>query len=213
MAAAPAGAAFLAYVVFGRGAGSSAVYGGQVTALTGSAGFKLSQFLSTFWNFYLGKFLSLHENIGPSWGYRQVFIEQFYGAFGSLEVAFHKGANDVMQALSAVGLLGLFAALVARWRQLRRAWPVVAVMLALLLTMVVFLHYVNYRSLLNDGGTSVLLVGRYLLPMVSLFGLAIAFTAGALPRRFGPVAAAVILGIGVVVSLTGIGFTMVRFNA
>jgi 4-amino-4-deoxy-L-arabinose transferase-like glycosyltransferase len=213
LAAAPVGIAILAYSLFGRGAGSSSLYGGQVGELTAKAGFSFGQLLATTWNFYFEKFLSLHENIGPSWGYRQVFIEQFYGAFGSLEVVLPKHFSDVMQGLSAVGVAGLICAVVVRWRALRRGWPVVSVLLALLVTTLAFLHYTNYRALLNDHGTAVLFVGRYLLPMVALFGLAIAFTAGSLPRRIGPLAAAAILAIGVVVSLVGVGFTMYRFYA
>jgi TRAP-type C4-dicarboxylate transport system permease small subunit len=98
-------------------------------------------------------------------------------------------------------------------RELARAWPVLAVLVALLLTQIVFLQYVNYRSLLNDAGTEVLFVGRYLLPMIALFGLAITFTVDSLPHRLGPPVAAVILGGGVLVTLTGIGLTAFRFYA
>jgi hypothetical protein len=210
---APIGVAILAYFLFARGSGASALYGGQITQLTTRAGFKLSQFLSTFWNFYFEKFVSLHENIGPRSGYRQVFIERFYGGFGSLEVTLPSGLTGVLQGLSALGLVGLGAATVVRRRELSRAWPAVAVLVSMLVTTIVFLHYVNYRALLDDGGTNVLLVGRYLLPMVSLFGLAIAFTTGSLPRRLGPLAAAAILAIGVLPSFTGIGLTMYRFYA
>jgi hypothetical protein len=210
---APLGVALLAYVLFARGAGTSSLYGGQVGELTTKAGFKLGQFLSTFWNFYFEKFAALPEHLGPKWGYRQVFIEQFYGAFGSEEVTITKRGSDIMQALSAIGLVGLLAAIVVRRRELVRAWPVVVVLLTLLVTQIVFLQYTNYRALLDDGGTRVLLVGRYLLPMVALFGLAIAFTAGALPRRWGPPVGAAILAVGVIASLAGIGITTFRFDA
>ena len=89
----------------------------------------------------------------------------------------------------------------------------VVVMLAMLLTTVVFLHYVSYRALLTNNGSDPLIVGRYLLPMVALFGLAIAFTLGALPRRLGPLLGALVLALGVLLSLGGIGITIVRFYA
>lgn len=210
---APVGVAFLAYFLFARGPGTSSLYGGQVGELNTKTGFKLGQFLSTTWNFYFEKLASLREHLGPKYGYRQVFVETFYGFFGSLDTALTKRVYDVLRDLSTFGVLGLCAAVTVRWRQLRRAWPVVVVMLALLLTMIVFLHYVNYRALLVNGGQRTLMVGRYLLPMVALFGLAIAFTAGTLPRRWGPLLGAAILGLGAVLFITDIALTTSRFYA
>lgn len=210
-AVATVGAAFVAYLAFGRGGGS--LYGGQITELNSGASFSLRQFLSSVYQFYLPRLRSLQPRVGPEYGYKQVYIDSFYGTFGSLEVKFKERIYDVLQALSAVGLAGLYTAVVVRRRQLWSAWPAVAVLLALLLTNVFFLHYVSYRALLSNAGSDPLIVGRYLLPMVSLFGLAIAFTAGTLPRRLGPLTAAVILALGVLLSLAGIGITMVRFYA
>ena len=203
--------ALLAYVLFGRST-SGSLYGGQVHELN-SGHFNVKQFLSSIYQFYLPRLPSLRPRIGPEYGYRQVFIDTFYGTFGSLEVTFKQRVYDVMQVLSALGLLAFYTACVARWRRLRQGWPTVLVLLALLVTTLSFLHYVSYRALLGNGGTDPLITGRYLLPMVSLFGLAIAFTVGSLPRRAGPLVGAVILSIGVLLSLGGIGITMARFYA
>jgi hypothetical protein len=210
---APVGAAFVAYFLFARGAGTSSLYGGQISELNAKTGFKLGQFLSITWNFYFEKLASLHEHFGPKYGYRQVFIQTFFGHFGSLDTAIPKRATDLLRDLSALGVLGLSAAVAVRWRQLRRAWPVVVVLLALLLTTIVFLHYVNYRALLESGGVRALLVGRYLLPMICLFGLAIAFTVGSLPRRWGPLVGAAILALGGLSFITSIAVTTTRFYA
>jgi 4-amino-4-deoxy-L-arabinose transferase-like glycosyltransferase len=211
-AAATVGAALTAYLLFGRASGGGSLYGGQVTELN-SGSFNLRQFLSSIYQFYFPRLPSLHSRIGPEYGYRQVFIDTFYATFGSLEVTFRQRIYDMLQVLSAIGLLGLYTACVVRWRALRRAWPSVTVMLTLLLTTIFFLHYVSYRALLGDGGSDPLIVGRYLLPMVSLFGLAIAFTVSSLPRRAGPLLAAAILSVGVLLSLGGIAITAARFYA
>ncbi len=58
-----------------------------------------------------------------------------------------------------------------------------------------------------------MIVGRYLLPMVSLFGLAIVFTVGTLPRRIAPLVGGAILALGLLLSLAGIGITAARFYA
>jgi hypothetical protein len=209
------GGAFLAYVAFGRsgaGVGGGATYGGQVRELN-SGSFNLGQFLSSIYQFYLPRLPSLHPRIGPEYGYRQVFIDTFYGTFGSLEVVFKQRVYDALQVLSAIGLVGLYTACVARRRALASAWPSVAAMLALLLTLLLFLHYASYRALVANGGTDPLIVGRYLLPVVSLFGLAIAFTVSALPRRLGPLVGGAILALGALLSLAGIGMTAARFYA
>jgi hypothetical protein len=205
------GVAFVAYALFGRAAGSRSLYGGQVTELNSGGGFSLRQFLSSIYQFYFPRLRALRPRIGPEYGYRQVFIESFYGVFGSLEVKFKDRFYDALQVLSALGLLGLNVAVVIRRRRLWESWPVVVVMVSLLLTSVLFLHYVSYRALLGNGGSDPLITGRYLLPIVSLFGLAIAFTVGALPRRLGPLAGATVLAVGVLLSLAGIGITMTRF--
>jgi hypothetical protein len=212
-AVATVGAGFLAYVLFGRAGGGGGLYGGQVSELNSGTSFNLRQFISSIYQFYFPRLPGLRPRIGPEYGYRQVYIDTFYGTFGSLEVTFKATVYDALQVLSALGLIGLYTAVVARWRRLWRSWPVVLVMLSLLVTTIFFLHYVSYRALLGNGGTDPLIVGRYLLPMVSLFGLAIVFTVGSLPRRVGPLVGAAILAAGVLLSLTGIGITMTRFYA
>jgi hypothetical protein len=204
--------AIAAYALLARSTGGSSLYGGQASELN-QGSFNLRQFLSSIYQFYFPKLASLQPRIGPAYGYRQMFIETFYATFGSLEVRFKPRIYDALQVLSAVGLVGLYTACVARIRVLLRAWPVVTVMLSLVLTLIVFLHYVSYRALLGNGGSDPLIVGRYLLPMVPLFGVAIAFTVGSLPRRAAAPLGAAILALGVVFSLAAIGITAARFYA
>ncbi len=199
------------YTIFGATPGSGA-YGGTVGALN-SGGFNIRQFLSFVYQFYFPRLPSLQPRLGPEYGYRQVFIDTFYGAFGWLEVTFKPRVYDLLQVCSALGLVGLYTACIARRRVLLDAWPSVIVMLSLLITTIVFLHYVSYEALLTSNGGEVLIVGRYLLPMIALFGLAIAFVVGSLPARVGPLAGAAVLVGGTLLSLSGLGITMARFYA
>jgi hypothetical protein len=57
------------------------------------------------------------------------------------------------------------------------------------------------------------LVGRYVLPLVSLWALGIATVASILPRRFGLALGALVLGAGVLLQVAGIGLTLTRFYA
>ncbi len=205
------GGAALLYLLFGTAAGTGAAYGGQVHSLNSGAGFGVGRFLEFVYRFYLPKLPGMGARLGPEFGYRQVFIETFYGAFGWLEVRFKPRIYDVLQLASGLGLLWLAITCAIRRRTLRGGWPQVTVMLCLLLVNVLFLHYVSFRALLGNGGSDPLIVGRYLLPVVSLFGLAIAFTIGSLPRRLGSLAGAGVLAAGVLLSLTGVAITAVRF--
>lgn len=206
------GTAALFYFLFGTPTGARSAYGGQVTQLNGGGTFSLTGFLEYLWRFYFPRLPGMSTRLGPAFGYKQVFIETFYGAFGWLEVRFKPHIYDVLQLASAVGLACLVAVCALRRRLLRSAWPQVTVMLSLLVVTVGFLHYVSYRALIGDHGGDPLIVGRYLLPIVSLFGLAIAFTIGSLPRRLSPYAAAGVLAAGLLLSMTGIGITVVRFH-
>ena len=76
VAAGTVGVAFLAYLLLGRGAGSSALYGGQVSELNGTS-FNLRQFLSSIYQFYFTKLPSLAPRVGPAYGYKQVFIDTY----------------------------------------------------------------------------------------------------------------------------------------
>jgi hypothetical protein len=77
------------------------------------------------------------------------------------------------------------------------------------LTGIVFLHVVSYLALL--GGTDPVIVGRYLLPLIALLALAVTFVVTSLPRRLGPLFAAVVLACGVLLQLAGLGLTVIRF--
>ncbi|HEV2981803.1 MAG TPA: glycosyltransferase family 39 protein [Solirubrobacteraceae bacterium] len=213
---APVGAAFLFYALFGKATGSGSLYGGQVSELNSRAAggrvFSVGQFASTIWNFYFEPIVKTPKSIGPKWGWRQVFIEGFYSSFGSGNVSFPKSVVAVLRALTLLGLAALVAAIVACWQQVRRAWPYVLVALSLLVTSLVFLHYVNYRAVLSRGAGH-LFIGRYLLPMIALFGIAITFTAGSLPRRLGPMFGAAILGCAVLLCFTGLFVSVFRFYA
>lgn len=204
-------AAAALYFLFGTPTGASNAYGGQVTQLNGRGSFGVVGFVEYLWRFYLPGLPGMGARLGPAFGFKQVFIETFYGAFGWLEVKFKPHIYDVLELASVAGLICLAAICVLRRKVLRAAWPQVSVLAGLLVVTVGFLHYVSYRTLVGDDGGDPLIVGRYLLPIVSLFGLAIAFTIGSLPRRLGPYAAAVVLAAGLLLCMTGIGITAVRF--
>lgn len=200
--------ALVAFRLFADGSGGGALYGDQTTYIEQS-GVSIGQFLSTVWQFYLPPLPGMGERLGPDFGFRQLWVETFIGRFGALEV----GYPDRVYLLLRLGVLALLVAvavaLVVRRELVRREWTVLAALLAIGGSLVALLHVVSYLALLH--GTDPLIVGRYALPLIALPALAIAFVATSLPRRLGPLLAAVLLAGGVLLQLGGIGITVVRF--
>jgi hypothetical protein len=71
---------------------------------------------------------------------------------------------------------------------------------------------VSYRSLAGGTGDP-LIVGRYLLPLLAIYGVAGAFVALAAGRRYGPYVASGLIAISLALQLGGLTLTMTRFYA
>lgn len=201
--------ALVAFRLFTASNGSS-LYGGQ-TGYIHQGGFNLRQFASLVWQFYLRPLPGMQPPIGPPYGYRQMYVETFFGAFGWLEVRFPQSVYTVIQLAAGAGLVALYTAVVVRRRELWAQRHVAAGVAVIALSLLALLHLVSYLALL--GSSDPLIVGRYLLPIVGIFALAVTFVATSLPRRLGPLLAAVLLGAAVALQLGGLGMTLLRFYA
>lgn len=212
LAALAPGTALLAIVVaiyqLALAPGSGA-YGGEVSLTRGATNMTIPGFLSTVWQFYFPALPFMENRIGPSFGYRQMYIESFFGRFASLEVAFPAPVYTLIQALCAVGLIGLVAIVAGRWAAIRARWAEIAALAALTVSMLGLLHLASYRSLV--GTTDPLITGRYLLPLVSVFGLTVAFVIGSLQPRASAIAGTTVLGGLLALNLSGLLLTFVRF--
>jgi 4-amino-4-deoxy-L-arabinose transferase-like glycosyltransferase len=146
-----------------------------------ASSFNPTQFLSYVWQFYLPRlsFLTpLRETTGlPIY---DVWIRQGWATFGWLDVTFPDQAYAVLGAISAAVLVPA-AFLLAKVVN-RRNWAVVAYLALSAFALLVFLHGADYRSLIAGQGP--LLQGRYLLPIVALFGLSVAFLTSRLPVAY-----------------------------
>jgi 4-amino-4-deoxy-L-arabinose transferase-like glycosyltransferase len=186
-------------------------YGGEINL---GHNFSLAQFLGFVWQFYLPKLSFMDVRIGPPYGYRQLFIERYLaGEFGSLEVLFSTSVYRLVQLGAGLGLAGLAAALVARRRQLRPRWDVMVLLTAVVVVCVGFLHLASYRALVGGAAGDPLIVGRYLLPLTCILGLAVAFVVSSVRLRWQPYLAALIVGLGVLLQLGALGLTFARFYA
>ena len=175
-------------------------------------GFNLRQFVSYLWQFYLPKLSVMDPKVGPpEYGYRQVYIDTYFGTFASLSVSYRAIVRDLLQVLAGIGLAALWTAIVARWQVVVARWREVVLCAVFFAGLMGLLHLVSYMNL--RGSTDPVLTGRYLLPAVALYGCAIAWVASSLPRRFGLPLAGLLLGGAALLAIGGVGLSLDRFYA
>jgi hypothetical protein len=212
-AAATLVAGFVVYRIATAAAGGGAsLYGGEVN-LGNRSVFSIRQLLSSIWQFYLPKLDNMEPRIGPPIGYRQIFVQQYFaGVFSSFEVYFPYWVYDLVQAFAGIGLIALYTLLVVHWRKVLQRWAAAVILAATAGILVLFLHVASYRALVN-GSNNPLVVGRYLLPLTPILGVAAAAIVAGLPRRVATATGALVLVALLALSIGGIGLSLERFYA
>jgi 4-amino-4-deoxy-L-arabinose transferase-like glycosyltransferase len=205
-------AGFVVYRLLNAAGGGGSLYGGEVN-LGNKSAFSIRQFLSGVWQFYLPKLDAMIPHLGPPIGYRQLYIQQYFaGVFGSFEVYFPYWVYDTVQVTVAIALLALYTAAIVRREVVIARWPTVVILAGTALSLIFFLHLASYRALVN-GSDNPLIVGRYLLPMLPVVGVAVAALVAALPRRAGLVLGTLALCGLFALSIGGLGLSVERFYA
>jgi hypothetical protein len=169
-------------------------------------------FLSYLWQFYLPKLGFMKPTIHPGYGVRQVFIDRFLGTFAQLEVTFSPATLDFLSRAAEVTAVAAIVGLVVHRRRLARAPWVLAVLAVGALSCLLMLHAVAYSSLLTEPGDPVI-TGRYLLPLLALYGVGIALALSWLPRALAAVlTGASVVGLSVL-QLSALSILLERFYA
>jgi 4-amino-4-deoxy-L-arabinose transferase-like glycosyltransferase len=208
IAAALLGLCGLAALLYTRAHSGGSAFGGQASV---TSGFGLRQFMSYVWQFYFPRFDFLQPRLGPDYGYRQVFVDTFFGSFGSLETNFKKSVYDGLQLLAIVGWVAVYTTAIVRWRSVAARRDVVLLCAGAFVAMMLLLHVSSYSTVRSSGDPGI--TGRYLLPGVALYGAAAAWVVASLPRRVGAVAATALVAGSAMLALDGLGITIVRFYA
>jgi Predicted membrane protein (DUF2142) len=192
--------------------GEGAAYGGTI-GWVDERTFNLREFLSYVWQFYLPRLQFMQPSIGvPGYGFRDVYVQTFYGDLASLEVEYPRFAIDLLQVATMVLLFALYTVAVARLDAVKRNWPIIAFLLLTGLSMIALLHLSSYVNMLINPADP-LLTGRYLLPLVSILAIGVTVVVMALPRRLGAFVAGGLVAAGIVLQVTGLGIAFVRFHA
>ena len=171
--------------------------------------------MSYLWQFYLPKLPFMTPSFRPDWTVRDAFIDRFYGTFAQLEVYFSPGVMTLLARLTVAAVVLALVGLVVRLRSVRTrpaALWVLAVFVVGAAAYLLDMHVAAYRSLAAGAGDPVV-TGRYLLPLITIYGLGIALAVSWLPRRVAGVAGGVVLGGLALLQLSAMGILLERFYA
>jgi hypothetical protein len=194
--------------------GSFAVYGLAVLALAerGPKG-HAREFVSYLWQFYLPKLGFMTTAIGPpGYRFRQAVPDRLFGTLAQLEVVLPHDIETAMYWISLAALVAVIVALIARRDAVRRNSDVAWVLGLAIVALVLGDHLGAYRGLTAQPNDPVF-TARYLLPLLPLFGVAIALIVGTLPRRLGALLFGLVLGVGVCLQAESLYLLVERFYA
>lgn len=176
------GVPILAWLALAPGLG-----GVGITAVGSSQryAFGVRNFVEYVWQFYLPRLPFMHPAAnGPVLLAYKIWIRQLIGDFGWLNVFQPNWLYPVVTV--AAGLVAIAAvALLTRLRD-RRDLSLLAFLGLAALALLTLLHITGYRVYLTGLGP--FLQGRYLLPAIALFGLAVGLVVLRLPARVRPLA-------------------------
>jgi 4-amino-4-deoxy-L-arabinose transferase-like glycosyltransferase len=183
----------------------------QVAQAAGATGLHLRDFGSYLWQYYLPRLpfqqpFSIPGDHLPAY---DVWLKTGWAAFGWLEVRFPEWVYVV---LTAVTLAIAVVALAQIWGARRRVDLAVLAFLALVcVTLLAGLHWTEFKML--GSGRGAFNVGRYLLPLVGIAGLAVALSVRAFAPARRPALAGAWLTSLFVLNLFSFGLVIERFYA
>lgn len=180
----------LAWIAFTKSQGRApinTVHGPSGAA--GHSGFRLGGFISYLWEFYLPRLPFMTRLEPEQRGVYFVWLKQGWAAFGWLDVRLPRWAYPLLTGATAV--IGLASAGILLVRRSAGHLPLLGFFALTLGALLLGLHLTDYRAIV--AGEGALLQGRYLLPVIGLFGLAVALIVRQMPGRFRPTSAAVVL--------------------
>ena len=169
-----------------------------------------TQFLSYLWQFYLPKLPGMAPMVGPPYGAATAWVNRFFGDFGWLEIPFSTNIYTALRWGTALLIVVLLAGLVVYRDAVRARWRVVVVLVATVVLELLVLHVAAFESLLSNPGDPIL-TGRYLFPLISIWGLAVAAAVSVLPRVARAPGAAAVLGAAAMLNVLAFVLVMERF--
>ena len=181
-----------------------------ISETAGESGTNWRELASYIWQYYLPR-TPVQTSFRSVSGYPllQVWITEGWGTFGWLEVKFDPWVYRIL-ALVTVGIFG--AAFVALFRARARVdRRVVAFLGVTFVILLLGLHWTDYHQLTEHGRP--FMQGRYLFPMIGVFGLTLAAALSLVPVRVRAAAIGAAVGGLFVFHLFALGLVVVRYFA
>ena len=166
---------------------------------------------SYIWQFYLPRLPWMAPSVRSDWDVRDAFSDRFW-TFAQFDVSFSHAVLVALWALALFVLAAAVVALVRHRRLVRGSADVVVALAAAVVIYLLFAHLAAYRGLVRDP-TDPVLTGRYLVPLITLYGPLLALALTALPRRLAPAGAAVALSGLALLQVGALGSVLERFYA
>ncbi len=171
---------------------------------------RMRQLVSYGWQFYLPR-LGFMTPVVPHWGIRQAFIDRLFGGYAQLEVSPPGWVLTAIAIAAAATVVSALIGAVRYWRSGSRPADVLVVFAVAVVGYLLLLHAAAFHSLLATPDP--VITGRYLLPLISLYGAGIAFAVGWMPRRVAvPLGAVALVGL-TVLQLNAFALVFARFYA
>jgi hypothetical protein len=198
------------------GVGLAALYAATLVALVDYAtagdvtAQRLRQLASYTWQFYLPR-PSFLTPVVPHWGIRQAFVDRLFGGYAQLEVAPPEWVLTAVTVVAAATIVSAVYGVTRVWRSGARPGTILAVLAVAVGGYLLLLHAAAFKSLLQLPDP--VITGRYLLPLMPLYGAGIALAIGWLPRRVAlPIGAVAVAGL-TVLQLDALAVLFARFYA
>jgi 4-amino-4-deoxy-L-arabinose transferase-like glycosyltransferase len=182
----------LAWVEYSRTNGRSPVNVVAPSVTGAPVSVNVRQFLSYVWQFYLPRLPFQRPPIAEGGAYYTIWLREGWATFGWLDVQIVSWVYSLIGWICAVFLV-MGAALLTRIRGVRKL-SLLAFFALALVGLVGLLHVTDYLTIISSGYA--LFQGRYLLPVIGLFGLIVAFVVSRLPPRLrAPACGAILAGL------------------
>jgi hypothetical protein len=192
-------APILGWLALAAALGRSAV--NTIQTGPGAHSFNIRQFLSYLWQFYLPRlpFMTRFRETSQLPLY-DLWIREGWGVFGWRDLAMPDWIYKVCALVSAAVAVG-GAVIVARFRD-RLRLALLAFFALALIALLVGLHVTDYRAII--AGQSAVIQGRYLLPVLPLFGLAVGLIVTRIPAAWRTATAGGILAVLLVLQVVAL---------
>lgn len=207
---APGLLAFIAiFVAAGLLFGSSSTTAGSLASPVRQSPFTLGGLISHTWQWYLPAPPGVYDFFPGMPPFVDVFVKGFFANFNALDTYFDQWLYYVIALIGALLTAGAALAVYHRRDRLTERWPLVAMPAIAVAGMALFINLTTFLILTKDGTSFA--QGRYLFPVIGVFGALVSAGSLGAGRRRGLVIASLVVTALALLNLFGLGLSASRF--